>query len=83
MDGFVSDAVRLVGIGPQAPFPIGLVIGKVASKPANLAVALKGQYMCGDTNLKPAVVGDHHRTERENTQRLFECAKCFHNNNVG
>ena len=78
LDRLVFDAVRLVGIGPQAPFAVGLVIGKVAGKPANLAVALKGQYMCGDTIQKPAVVRDHHGTAGKITKRLFQCTQCFH-----
>src|SRR5262245_56398652 len=67
----VFDAVGLVGVGPEAPFAVGLVVLVVALEPHHLAVALEREDVGGDAVEEPAVVADDDHAAGEAQQRLF------------
>src|SRR5579864_6164161 len=68
-EALVADAVRLVGLGAEAPVTVGFVGLVVALEPGDLGVALEGQDVRGDAIEEPAVVADDHRSE-EHTSEL-------------
>ena len=61
----VFDAMWLVGIGAETTMFVGLVVSIVTFKPIDLAVALKGEHVRGDTIEEPAIMRDHHCTAGE------------------
>src|SRR5262245_325352 len=71
----VANAVRLVGVGAQALFPLRLVGLVIALAPHRLAVALERQDVRGNAVQKPAVVADDHRTAAEVQEPLLQGAE--------
>src|SRR5712672_3408170 len=68
----VADAMRLIGLGAQAPVPVSLVIGVIPLEPHDLAVALEGQHVGRDAVEKPAIVRDNDGEARVFKERLLE-----------
>ena len=61
----------MIRLGADAPATVGFVIAVVALEPDNLAVALEGEDVGGDSVEKPAVVGDDDRAAGKIEQRLL------------
>ena len=64
--------MRLVGVGAQAPMPIGFVVLVVPLEPDDLAVAFEREHVRRDAVEEPAIVADHDRAAGEVQQRLLE-----------
>src|SRR3954447_24890974 len=71
----VFDAVRLIGCGAEAAAAVGFVIGVIALKPLDAALALEGEDVRRDAVEEPAVVADDDRAAGIIEQRLFERAQ--------
>src|SRR5205814_6391522 len=57
---FVFDLVRLIRVDAQPPLLVGFIILEIAFEPFDMAVALEGQHVGGDTVQEPAVMADDH-----------------------
>src|SRR5437588_11600038 len=57
----VLDPVRDGGIDAQAPLLVLLVVLEISLEPFDVAFALEGQHVGGDTVEEPAVVADDDR----------------------
>jgi len=68
----------LVGCGPQARFPVRLVVGVVPVEPDDPAVPLEGEDVGGDPVEEPAVVADHHHAAREIFQPVLQGPQGVH-----
>src|SRR6516165_3552826 len=68
--------MRLIRLGADAAATAGFVIAVVALEPDNLAVALEGEDVGGDSVEKPAVVGNDDRAAGKVEQRLLQRAQC-------
>src|ERR1700676_2526016 len=79
----VADAVRLIGLGAEAPPAVGLVGLVVALEPDDLGIALEGEDVRGDAIEEPAVVADHHRAAGEGEESLLERPQGVHVEIVG
>ena len=66
--------MRLLGVDTQSPLPVGFIISIVPLEPLHVTVALKGEYVRGDTIQEPPIVGNHHCTAREVEQGFFQRA---------
>ena len=68
----VLDSMRAVGGRAKPAATVGRIILVVALEPHDLAIALEGQNVRGDTVEKPAVVADDHDTAGKLQQGVFE-----------
>src|SRR4029078_13585137 len=65
----VLDPVRLIGARPKLFVPPCFVLAEVPFEPADLAVALEGEHVCGDAIEEPAIVTDHDSAPRKVLER--------------
>ena len=68
----VFDAMRLVGVGAEAPMFVRFVISIVAFEPDYLAIAFEGEDMGGDAIEEPAIMGDDHGASGEVEDGLLQ-----------
>ena len=71
VEGFILNAMGLIGFLAEPAMSLRFVIGIVAFKPHHLAVTLEGQDMRGHAVQEPTIMGDHHRAAGEIQQRLL------------
>ena len=74
---FIPDAMWLVGVRPQAPVTVALIISIIALEPHSLAVSFKSQNMSGNTVEEPAIMGNHQHAAGEIHQGFFQCPQCL------
>src|ERR1700754_1643947 len=74
----VLDAVRLRGVFAEPRALVLFVFGEVALEPVDAAVALEGEYVCGDAVEEPSVVADDDGAAREVFKCLFQSAHRVH-----
>ena len=70
-------------IGPEAAFSVFFIIGIIAFKPFDMAVAFKSQNMRGNTVEEPAIVRDDNRATGEVFQAFFQRAQRFNIQIIG
>src|SRR5882762_3194595 len=73
--GLVADAVRSVGVLPEALPAVLEIVGVVALEPDGLRITFEGQDVRRHAVEEPAVVRDHHRAARKAEQRALERAQ--------
>jgi len=68
---------RHIRIITEAAFLIFDVIGEVAFKPFDMAVAFIGEDVCGDAVKEESIMGDDYGAARKLLQRYFERGERF------